>query len=546
MKPITRLERFLAYIANDPDKAGIDMPITRIETYLAKIAGADVEIPEPITRIEKYLAKAAGADVAVPEKPITRIQTYLAKWAGQEVEIPSPVTRIEWYLYQLTNAAWHTVTGAIASFITQRSAPLRSLICTINPVQDLHGYDSPWPAGGGKNLCSLETCTITFSGRYNIDAISATGQKFVVSGHVETTDTEANTCLFRLMDSNNNVLASSQVQRGAFSFETVALNSDIAKIDVFASDSASHGRQATATYTKLMICLYPVSDPTFAPYSNLCPISGHTGVDVYVKAEYDPQAEPTIPITFGALGKNLFNKNAVTNGKYLDTTTGLPVNAVGYCVSDFIPVKENETVYIPATNSVRRWFYNAEKTPTTYLSNSGNQAYTPTEDGFIRVSIQTSEIDLDTYQIEKGSSATTYEPYNDTVYGGTLDVVSGQCRKTLAPLLFDDSAWWFSSGFFYKSFPSIQGVCVSEYYLTENGVKMHLNSNNGQIRIYLVDNAFLTQDTDVGALLNGYKLLYELATPITYQLTPQEVDTLVGQNNVWNTAGDTTVEYLAN
>jgi hypothetical protein len=26
------------------------------------------------------------------------------------------------------------------------------VVTTLEPVQDLHGYDKPWPAGGGKNL----------------------------------------------------------------------------------------------------------------------------------------------------------------------------------------------------------------------------------------------------------------------------------------------------------------------------------------------------------------------------------------------------------
>lgn len=44
---------------------------------------------------------------------------------------------------------------------------------------------------------------------------------------------------------------------------------------------------------------------------------------------------------------------------------------------------------------------------------------------------------------------------------------------------------------------------------------------------------------------NPLQLCYELATPVTYHLTPQEVDTLLGVNNVWADTGDTTAEYVA-
>jgi hypothetical protein len=34
------------------------------------------------------------------------------------------------------------------------------------------------------------------------------------------------------------------------------------------------------------------------------------------------------------------------------------------------------------------------------------------------------------------------------------------------------------------------------------------------------------------------QLVYELATPITYQLTPTQVKSLLGSNNVWADCGD--------
>ena len=46
--------------------------------------------------------------------------------------------------------SWTTITGNPVSF-TARNAPLRKLSVAFSPKQDLHGYDSPWPAGGGVN-----------------------------------------------------------------------------------------------------------------------------------------------------------------------------------------------------------------------------------------------------------------------------------------------------------------------------------------------------------------------------------------------------------
>lgn len=42
----------------------------------------------------------------------------------------------------------------------------------------------------------------------------------------------------------------------------------------------------------------------------------------------------------------------------------------------------------------------------------------------------------------------------------------------------------------------------------------------------------------------GAQVVYELAEPLTYELTPTEVDTLVGKNNIWAITGNVTVTYI--
>ena len=52
---------------------------------------------------------------------------------------------------------WRTVTGNPITFKNAVATPLRQLKVEFSPVQDLHGYDSPWPAGGGKNKAVLDS-----------------------------------------------------------------------------------------------------------------------------------------------------------------------------------------------------------------------------------------------------------------------------------------------------------------------------------------------------------------------------------------------------
>jgi len=45
--------------------------------------------------------------------------------------------------------------------------------------------------------------------------------------------------------------------------------------------------------------------------------------------------------------------------------------------------------------------------------------------------------------------------------------------------------------------------------------------------------------------MDGEKLCYELATPLTVSLSPSQLSTLLGQNNIWADTGAVSVEYRA-
>ena len=53
-----------------------------------------------------------------------------------------------------------SASGEIASFVTSSVNDISSLKVTLTPIQDLHGYDSPWVGGAGKNKIPI-TCEST-------------------------------------------------------------------------------------------------------------------------------------------------------------------------------------------------------------------------------------------------------------------------------------------------------------------------------------------------------------------------------------------------
>ena len=73
------------------------------------------------------------------------------------------------------------------------------------------------------------------------------------------------------------------------------------------------------------------------------------------------------------------------------------------------------------------------------------------------------------------------------------------------------------------------------FYATNNGYTI-----NGS-KIYIYDASHATDNgTTFQTAMSGVQLCYELATPLTYQLTPQEIEALA-DNYMWSDVGQVTV-----
>jgi lysophospholipase L1-like esterase len=132
------------------------------------------------------------------------------------------------------------------------------------------------------------------------------------------------------------------------------------------------------------------------------------------KAYTDQEANKPIAsarISFMAPGKNLFDKSKATQGYYVSPTTGALVANAGYYASDFIPVEPN-TQYIRSLDSYMA-FYTSGKVVCSPVagqtSGAGKGFTTPADCAYVRTSIVVAEIN--TFQLEKGTVSTPYEPY---------------------------------------------------------------------------------------------------------------------------------------
>lgn len=175
-----------------------------------------------------------------------------------------------------------------------------------------------------------------------------------------------------------------------------------------------------------------------------------------------------------------------------------------------------------------------------------------------------SETEFTEIQLERGSTVTTFEPYQGktisisweseagTVYGGTLDVVTGVLTVDRETIDLGTLAWIKSSndGQFYSetNFHAkpqgdvlcsmfMTGVFNAAYYKTrDNSLELRIGT---QHRTWVYSTIYAgMSNTAFKTAMSGVQLVYELAEPQTYQLTPTMVKSLIGTNNVWADTGD--------
>ena len=217
-----------------------------------------------------------------------------------------------------------------------------------------------------------------------------------------------------------------------------------------------------------------------------------------------------------------------------------------------------------------------------YIYSNTVLKYTPTEDVRVRFNVYFSSslpapsggLSAVTCQVEVGTEATEYEPYNSastsypislgqTVYGGVLDVVSGNGDNTLRHIIVpnDTPVNLRSSGDGVNRYvASIYELRTEQYKAMENNagvlIASKLTKGNGYsgtspyLAFLDVGNLYFTvpntmTDADASSLVRGMELVYELETPTEIQLTPTEVKSLLGANNVWSESGTVEVEYRA-
>lgn len=440
-----------------------------------------------------------------------------------------------------------TASGSIASFPDGAAMPVIDCSVAIEPVQDLNGYDNPWPAGGGKNLFdkskvgTLGIITWAYESGFALKG----GQSYTLS--VESAGSSG------LFDSIG-IYGTDKSTQYAISYQQTLTYTPVADtVVVFRFYKNTSVTQAGVDTIQFEL---GTTATAWSPYSNICPISGWTGA------------------TVTRTGINVWDEewevggyNQTTGNKYTDNTRIRSKNP--------IPIKGGESYY--TTGRILWLEYGADG---TYIGagNGGtyvgpNQSFTPSSDAYY-IAFQGTTTYGTTYNndisINYPSTDHDYHAYqgqtytidlDGTRYGGTLDVTSGKMyvekvSLDLGTLSFTRVSYNGYYRFYSGSISNIKtptsngsvGDIICEIYKTDKVDAYGQNNTIGIAtngRIFIYDNSYTTASA-LETALDGVTAVYSLVSPIEIDLTPNTaISTLYGTNNIWADAGNIIVNYYA-
>lgn len=436
----------------------------------------------------------------------------------------------------------------------------------VEPVQDLHGQSNPYPPGGGKNLLNIPSIT----------TLDAHGLSYSIAedGAIKISGTASAETRFSF---NTNISLSA----GNYTLKMQGATSDVRWVSNGSNgfDYTSKYGDFTQTYTitgsvtiqylfldianganvNLTIYIQLESGSTatsFAPYSNICPISGWTGCNVSRTGfnVWDGETEPGY----------IYNGTLYSDNNYWRT-------------KNYIPVIGGQTYYFKVSSGGQLNLFDANKTFISGVANmyesTGHIGTLPDNCRYVKF-YQSASTDKNTVCINLSNSKNgTYEAFTGnttysitfpnppgTVYGGTLLINrdgTGVLTVDRAYKSLTDNWSVAGNGAFYidgkatdgyagssnaqnnvKSNMYPKGYCGGSTAIAVDHPKTLCTQDLNGIRFIIYDTSF----TDVTAFntyvaSNPIQIVYELATPVTYNLTADEVILLHGYNNVWADTG---------
>lgn len=361
-----------------------------------------------------------------------------------------------------------TVSGAVVHITDALRRPAIALSTAINPVQDLHGYNAPWPAGGGKNLFKPidtpitkdgVTIEMTADGEFWVHGTPTIQSSYIVFDLYTFTFTPALDKTVTISINEKTVGVGLILGSGNGNLNLTLSDTVTSRTGTYTQGTGQvqiNVRYDVGTIDKKYKIQLEISGSATAwtPYSNVCPISGFSAANIVVSPTTTAGDGTTYSVSFGAAG--------TVYGGTLDVTTGT--------------LTIDHQMFLFDGSDTSNWTVNA---------NNYFQRRRPT-----------------------GFSETTSESWPKKFYSNALETTT-------------------RSG-------SAGNIQFNSFYAGSTYLAVRIDSFNHDLTTF---QNFLTN--------TGLQILVPIEEE-TVQLTPTEVQMLLGTNNVWSdTNGDVTLTYLA-
>ena len=273
-------------------------------------------------------------------------------------------------------------------------------------------------------------------------------------------------------------------------------------------------------------------------YADIYPITGVDTVDTHIK------------------GINVWDEEWELG--LINRTTGEPESANNRIRSkNYINVLSDTDYYLSASTNIFIVFYDSDKNYISAPSGFYNAVFhSPANAEYMKFYTATgtttynNDISINCPSTDHGYHAYAGGDFTTdlgrTVYGGVLDLKSGKLTVDKVQVDMGSLNWTKGNYAFYVKLTNPKSTIyeyMQERYNVDAfgtiGGEMHDKSVAGQYtgQIYIRDTSF-TDATKFKQSLVGAKLIYEVATPQEYNLTPQQVEAVVGRNYVWSEQGN--------
>jgi hypothetical protein len=333
-------------------------------------------------------------------------------------------------------------------------------------------------------------------------------------------------------------------------------------VSVGPSDIVTVNDAAAIPAKDITIGIEPVQSGSGDPSpTNVRPISGWTGANVTRTGKnlLSPNLSDYTVVSSYLCRSNVVKANQNARFTFVDKDTSVDVSNCSIGFQNGIGDGQSSlTAYIWAIEDgvIQN---NVTNVGQNGMICSGVLIYPRTEETFNKIFARWDVM------IELGSTATAYEPYTGTtypiswqseagtVYGGKLDVTTGMLTVKYGYVDMGTIAWtrFEDTSIFYKNIDGRkkggQNIICSNYKTSQTQSWSSVEDkaivgNIANASIYVRDSSY-TDATVFKTAMSGVQLVYELAAPQTYQLTPTDVALLLGDNNVWADTGETTLTY---